>query len=96
MLAGSRLGDDAPLAEAAREDRLAERVVRLLREDVQEILALQVEPLARGETLGARQRGRPAGEGPTEVVELGVERTSAWPRARPSSSSSAGMSVSGT
>ena len=58
MLAGARLGDDAALAQAAGEDGLAERVVQLVRAGVEEVLALEVDPLARSETLGERERGR--------------------------------------
>ena len=53
VLAGAGLGDDALLAEPPREHRLAERVVQLVRAGVEEVLALQVEPLARREALGA-------------------------------------------
>ena len=53
VLAGARLGDDPLLAEPAGEQRLAERVVELVRAGVEQVLALEVEPLARGEALGA-------------------------------------------
>ncbi len=74
VLARAGLGDDPPLAESLREHRLAERVVQLVRAGVEEILALQVEPLRGGEPLGAGERRRPARVGAGEVVELGVER----------------------
>ena len=60
VLARAGLGDDPPLAEPLREHRLAERVVQLVRAGVEEVLALQVEPLAGGEPLGAGERRRPA------------------------------------
>ena len=47
VLAGARLGDDPLLAEPAREHGLAERVVQLVRAGVEEVLALEVEPLVR-------------------------------------------------
>ena len=75
VLAGARLGDDPPLAEPPREHRLAERVVQLVRARVQEVLALQVDPLAGREALGERQRRR-AGRRTSrpQLVELGAER----------------------
>ena len=61
VLARARLGDDAPLAEAPGEQGLAERVVELVRAGVQEILALEVEPLPGRESLGQGQGGWPPG-----------------------------------
>src|SRR3981081_76842 len=46
-LAGPGPGRDAVLAEAPREHGLAERIVQLVRARVEEVLALEVEPLAR-------------------------------------------------
>ena len=46
MLAGAGLGDDAPLAHALREQRLAERVVDLVRAGVREVLALEEDARA--------------------------------------------------
>ena len=43
VLAGARLGDDPALAEPAREQRLAERVVDLVGAGVGEVLPLQVQ-----------------------------------------------------
>ena len=74
VLSGAGLRDDAALAEPLSEERLAERVVELVRAGVQQILALEVEPLARREALGERQRRRAAAERGQEVMELGVER----------------------
>ena len=54
VLAGTRLRDDPGLAEAPREQRLAERVVDLVGTRVGEVLALEVQPDR------ARQRGRAA------------------------------------
>ena len=73
MLPGSGLGDDAALAEPPRQHRLAERVVELVCAGVEEILALQVQPLVRLEPLGARERRRAARERAPERVELLVE-----------------------
>ena len=74
VLSRTGLRDDAVLAEPPREHRLAERVVELVRAGVQQILALQVEALARRKPLGARERCRPAREGAAELLELRVER----------------------
>ena len=71
VLARAGLGDDPALAEAARQDCLAERVVQLVRAGVEEVLALEVEPLVRGEPLGAGQRRRAPGVVARELVELG-------------------------
>ena len=62
VLAGAGLGDDPGLAEPPRQQRLAERVVDLVRAGVGEVLALQVEAEA------ARERRRPGrgGERPLE------------------------------
>ncbi len=46
VLPGAGLGDDAALAEALGEQRLAERVVDLVRPGVREILALQPDVVA--------------------------------------------------
>jgi hypothetical protein len=73
VLPGAGLGHDAPLAEAAREHRLAERIVELVRAGVEQILPLQIQPLVGRETLRARERRRPPGEGACELVELCVE-----------------------
>src|SRR5581483_471334 len=73
VLAGARLGDDAVLAEAAREHRLSERVVQLVRPRVQEILALQIDALAGREPLRERERRRPARVRRQQVVQLAVE-----------------------
>ena len=57
VLAGAGLGDDPGLAEPAGQERLAERVVDLVRAGVGEILALEVE--AQGGREGRARRRRP-------------------------------------
>src|SRR5439155_17356312 len=74
MLAGPGLGDDALLPEPAREHGLSERVVQLVRARVEEILALEVQALARREALGARERRRPARVRARQLVELRRKR----------------------
>ena len=98
VLAGAGLGDDALLAEPPREHRLAERVVQLVRAGVEQVLALEVEALVGREALGARERRRPAGVRREQLVQLARGTTSSARAARQpaSSSSSAGISVSGT
>ena len=54
VLAGAGLGDDAPLAHAPGEQRLAERVVDLVRAGVGEVLALEEDP--RAAAAAARRR----------------------------------------
>ncbi len=73
VLARAGLGDDAVLAEPPREHRLAERVVELVRAGVEEILPLEVDPLAGREALRERERRRAAGVRREERVELGAE-----------------------
>ena len=76
MLAGSGLGDDALLAHAAGEQRLAERVVDLVRAGVEEVFTLEVDlgsaALFR-EPLGEVERRRTAAVVVKQPVELGVE-----------------------
>ena len=48
VLAGARLGDDPRLAQAPREQRLAQRVVDLVGAGVGEVLALEVQPQELG------------------------------------------------
>jgi hypothetical protein len=64
MLPGAGLGDETGLLEAAREQRLADRVVDLVRAGVQQVLALEIhlraaEPL-RQRAREVRRVGRPA------------------------------------
>src|SRR5918994_6347811 len=70
VLPCSGLGHDARLAETPREERLAERVVDLVRAGVAEILALEVDALVVSEALGAVERRRPADVRPLERLEL--------------------------
>ena len=74
VLAGAGLGDDPLLAHPLRQQRLAERVVELVRAGVHEVLALEPD-LAAGElrqALGEVQRRRAAGEVAQQAVELGA------------------------
>ena len=50
MLAGPRLGDDARLAHAPRQQRLPDTVIDLVRAGVVEVLALQIDPGTAGLT----------------------------------------------
>ena len=70
VLAGAGLGDDAALAEPPREHDLAERVVDLVRARVVQVLALEVEALARREARGERDRGGAPDVRAAELVEL--------------------------
>ena len=63
VLAGAGLGDDPPLAQPPGEQRLADRVVDLVRAGVVQVLALQPDARARRrslEPLGQVERRRPA------------------------------------
>ena len=73
MLAGARLGDDATLAESPREHGLPERVVELVCARVEQVLALQVEALARREALGKRKRRGTAAVVAPEHVQFVAE-----------------------
>jgi hypothetical protein len=72
VLAGAGLGDDAPLAHAAREQALREHGVDLVRAGVVEVLALEVDLRADllGEARGERERRRAADVVAEQVVEL--------------------------
>ena len=65
MHSGASLGDDAALAEAPRQQDLAQGVVELVRAGMVQVLALEVEPQAVGQTVGRRARslGQDAGLG---------------------------------
>src|SRR3954447_15505232 len=72
VLAGARLGDDARLAHALREQALAERVVELVRARVHEVLALEPHGVADrgGQALGVVDRRGPAAVVAPQRVEL--------------------------
>ena len=81
VLAGAGLGDDARLAHALREQRLAERVVDLVRAGVVEVFALEVDrapPAARaarrGRAARAGRRSR-AGASPSSARKAGSARS---------------------
>ena len=75
VLSCARLRDDAALAEARREQDLAERVVDLVCASVIQILALEDDPAAIGcEAFGLVQRGRSPDVVPSEPVELLAKR----------------------
>src|SRR5205807_1557894 len=74
VLARTGLRHDAPLPKTSGEHCLAERVVQLVGTGVEEILALEIEPLARREPLGAGERCRSPSERSTELVELRAKR----------------------
>jgi hypothetical protein len=80
VLAGAGLGDHAALAHAAREQRLADRVVDLVGARVVEVLALEVDPAPPsgvGQALGQREQARPADDVAQDAVELGWKAGSA-------------------
>ncbi len=66
VLAGARLGDHSLLAHPQREQRLADRVVDLVRAGVIEVLAL--EPDLRPAALLAEPPGVIQRRGPADVV----------------------------
>ena len=99
VLARAGLRDDAPLAEPDASRACPTRVVDLVRAGVAEVLALEQDPAASGsEALGLVERRRAADVPRAELVELrGEAPDRRRPRSKPrSSSSSAGISVSGT
>ena len=75
VLPGSGLGDHPRLAEPPREEHLAERVVDLVRAGVAEILALEVDALARRQPFGKGQ-----GRGPPGVVRCSSSSSRQKPR----------------
>ena len=75
--AGAGLGDHARLLHVAREQRLADGVVDLVRAGVVQVLALDVDARAAallGQALGEIDRARAADVVLELVAELGVER----------------------
>ena len=84
VLAGAGLGDDPRLLHRLREQRLAERVVDLVRAGVEQVLALEEDPRAAelaGQPLGEGERRRTADVVPQQLVERVAETSVA---ARPS------------
>ena len=76
MLAGPGFRDDARLAHAPREQRLADRVVDLVRAGVVQVLALQVDLRAAQHLAPAARvihRARPADEVGQLALEFGDE-----------------------
>src|SRR6476661_3606979 len=75
MLPGAGLGDHAALAHPARQQRLADGVVDLVRPGVGEVLALEVDTAANSlrEALGEIERRRTADEVAEEDGKLGPE-----------------------
>jgi hypothetical protein len=76
VLAGPRLGDDARLAHAFGEQRLADAVVDLVRPGVVEVLALEVHLRPAGvggEALGEVERRGPVDAGLEPVGEVALE-----------------------
>ena len=100
VLPRTGLGDDAALAHPAGEQRLAERVVDLVRAGVSEILALQKNRRAAarlGQPVRFVERGRAADEMPQQMLELGEKAWSSRTAKYASVSASIGAtSVSGT
>ena len=73
VLPGARLGDDARLAHAFRQQRLADAVIDFVRAGVVEVLALEIDASAAGlarQPLGEVQRRRPADVMPQMTLEL--------------------------
>src|SRR5262249_23246828 len=81
VLPGAGLRDDALLAEAARQHGLAECVVQLVRARVEQVLAFQVEPLARCDPPGAGEGWGRARNRPSEPLEPGAKGRVAGSRA---------------
>ena len=73
VLAGAGLGDDAALAHALGEQRLAEHVVDLVRAGVVQVLALEQQPAARAPRTGG---------GPRRAATAGRRSRAAARRAR--------------
>ena len=73
MLAGTRLGNDAALAHANRQQRLPHAVVDLVRAGVQQVLTLQVNlgtTKVLGEPRSKAQRGRTSAIIPEKTRKL--------------------------
>ena len=100
VLAGAGLGDDARLAHAPGQQRLAERVVDLVRAGVEEVLALEPDRAAGG--LARAAAPGTAASGGRRSRAAGASSSARKPASArasthaASSSASAGISVSGT
>ncbi len=75
VLAGAGFGDDAALAHAAGEERLAEAVVDLVRAGVEQVFALEIDLRAEvlREAAGEVERRGTSGVGGEEFVQFLVE-----------------------
>ena len=76
MLPCSRLGDDARLAHALRQQRLADAIVDLVGAGVIEVFALEINPRATGrlgQPLGEVQQRRSTDVGAQVMVEITLE-----------------------
>ena len=76
VLPGAGFGDDAALAHAHGEQRLAERVVDLVRAGVRQVFALQEDPRAAGRRASAASLRRPASAARRSASAAG--RARAW------------------
>src|SRR5207245_9350175 len=73
MLAGARLGDDALLAHAPRQQHLTERVVDLVGAGVVQVLALEQHDDALAQLRAESRRFGDGGGPPAVVLEQRVE-----------------------
>ncbi len=76
VLTGAGLGDDARLAHASGQQRLAEHIVDLVRPRVVEVLALEQDAGSSGvlsEIRGLGDDARTAGVGAVQTLELTLE-----------------------
>ncbi len=76
VLAGAGFGDDALLAHAPREQRLAEAVIDFVRAGVQQVLALDVDLRAAvgfAQALGVIERRGAAGIIGEQIFQLGLK-----------------------
>ena len=75
MLTGARLGDEAALAHALGQQRLADDVIELVRSGMRQVLAFEeqsdAEQLAQPAAFGDRRRAAPVM--PQEVVQTAAE-----------------------
>ena len=102
MLSRARLGDDAALAHALRQERLPQRVVDLVRAGVGQVFAFEIDLRAALAMRAVSRRAWVSGVGRPTYVRSNASN-SAWKAASAcnaryaaSNSASAGISVSGT